>query len=242
MRRRRKTRDEVDASTIALLENKAYGEPSVFEPGNLLREARRQKGLSEAPVPAICVLDPDGDLVRHVRRHAAARRSAAWACYHTELWEFAVDEHPVGVVGCAVGAAFAVLVAEELFASGCRLLLSVTSAGRVTEVALRSAKPRRPSRRRGRSASSRSRWRRLVCTRLPSRGAARSSASPTSRTRWASPRATSRRATLMVLSTRSPSSPPSCGRSRRRRLERSPVMIFRQFLAPKTGCASYLFG
>jgi uridine phosphorylase len=135
MRRRRKTRDEVEASTIALLENKAYGEPSVFEPGNLLREARRQKGLSEVPVPAVCILDPDGDLVRHVRRHAEARRSAAWACYHTELWEFAIDEHPVGVVGCAVGAAFAVLVAEELFASGCRLVLSVTSAGRVTAVA-----------------------------------------------------------------------------------------------------------
>ena len=37
----------------------------------------------------------------------------------------------VGIVGCAVGGAFAVLVAEQLFASGCRLLLSVTSAGRI---------------------------------------------------------------------------------------------------------------
>ena len=37
----------------------------------------------------------------------------------------------VGVVGCAVGAPFAVLVAEQLFASGCRLLVSVTSAGQI---------------------------------------------------------------------------------------------------------------
>jgi uridine phosphorylase len=38
----------------------------------------------------------------------------------------------VGVVGRAVGAPFAVLVAEQLFASGCRVLISVTSAGQIT--------------------------------------------------------------------------------------------------------------
>ena len=37
-------------------------------------------------------------------------------------------------MGCAVGAAFAVLIAEELFASGCRLLISVTSAGQIAPV------------------------------------------------------------------------------------------------------------
>ena len=35
------------------------------------------------------------------------------------------------MVGCAVGAPFAVLIAEELFACGCRLLVSVTSAGQI---------------------------------------------------------------------------------------------------------------
>ena len=38
----------------------------------------------------------------------------------------------VGIIGCAVGAPFAVLVAEELFAAGCKLLISVTSAGQIT--------------------------------------------------------------------------------------------------------------
>ena len=45
-----------------------------------------------------------------------------------------VTEHaglPIGIVGCAVGAPFAVLVAEELFAAGCRLLISLTSAGQI---------------------------------------------------------------------------------------------------------------
>jgi hypothetical protein len=35
-------------------------------------------------------------------------------------------------VGCAVGASYAVLVAEQMFAAGCGLLLSVTSSGQIT--------------------------------------------------------------------------------------------------------------
>lgn len=52
-------------------------------------------------------------------------------CYHTDMWVFDLDGHEVGVVGCAVGASFAVLVAEEMFASGCELLVSVTSLGQI---------------------------------------------------------------------------------------------------------------
>jgi uridine phosphorylase len=37
-----------------------------------------------------------------------------------------------GIVGCAVGASYAVLVAEQIFASGCRLLVSITSSGQIT--------------------------------------------------------------------------------------------------------------
>jgi uridine phosphorylase len=40
-----------------------------------------------------------------------------------------------GIIGRVVGAPFAVLVAEELFASGCRLLISITSAGQVAPLA-----------------------------------------------------------------------------------------------------------
>lgn len=39
-----------------------------------------------------------------------------------------------GVIGRVVGAPFAVLVAEELFASGCQLLVSITSAGQLLAV------------------------------------------------------------------------------------------------------------
>jgi uridine phosphorylase len=116
------------------LARKAYAAPSVFRPENLLREARRQRGLAEEGVPAVCALDPDGDIVRALRRGGAARRWAGWACYHTDM---EVTEHEgvtIGIVGFAVGAPFAVLVAEQLFVSGCRLLISVTSAGQIAPI------------------------------------------------------------------------------------------------------------
>ena len=118
-------------TTPPVLRAKAYGRPSLFTPENLLREARRQKSVAEGDVPRICILDPDGDVVRHLRRSGRASLNRHWACYHTELYDFEYEGLSFGLVGCAVGASFAVLVAEELFASGCRLLISVTSAGQV---------------------------------------------------------------------------------------------------------------
>lgn len=128
------SRDRREQTNPPILARKHYRAASVFEPQALLREARRQKGLPLVEVPAVCVLDPDGDLVRYLRREGRTRPSPGWACYHTELFEFALERRSVGIVGCAVGAAFAVLVAEQLFASGCRLLISVTSAGQIIEI------------------------------------------------------------------------------------------------------------
>lgn len=115
-----------------IITHKHYADPSVFDVANLMREARRQKRLPAGDVPPVCVLDPDGDLVDYLRARGLARPHPAWACYHTYLDVFELDGAPVGVVGRAVGASFAVLVAEELFVSGCRLLLSITSAGQIT--------------------------------------------------------------------------------------------------------------
>ena len=42
-----------------------------------------------------------------------------------------LDGRSVGIVDCAVGAPYAVLVAEQMFALGCELLLSITSSGQV---------------------------------------------------------------------------------------------------------------
>jgi uridine phosphorylase len=121
-------------SAWPIVNGKEHASPSVFQPEALLREARRQKGVPLLNVPQICMLDPDGDVVRHLRRTGAGRLHQGWACYHTELLAFDLQGiGEVGVVGCAVGAPFAVLVAEQLFVSGCQLLISVTSAGQITD-------------------------------------------------------------------------------------------------------------
>src|SRR5688572_7076171 len=114
-----------------ILDNKDHHAPSVFRPASLLREARRQKGLAAVGVPAVCILDPDGDIVRRLRNEARSNPFEGWPCYHTRLDTFALAGQTVGIIGCAVGAPFAVLIAEELFASGCRALLSLTSAGQI---------------------------------------------------------------------------------------------------------------
>lgn len=114
-----------------ILAAKATGAPSLFRPESLIREGRRQLGRTDDPVPDVCLLDPDGDVVRYLRRTDAAVLHPGWACYHTELWASEHDGVQFGVVGCAVGASFAVLVAEELAASGCRLVVSVTSSGQL---------------------------------------------------------------------------------------------------------------
>jgi len=120
--------------TPPILAQKHYSVPSAFTPENLLREARRQKRVPAANIPAICILDPDGDIVRSLVVGRRARPDPAWACYHTQLYSFAHAGIEFGIVGCAVGASFAVLVAEQMFASGCKLLISVTSSGQILPV------------------------------------------------------------------------------------------------------------
>ena len=120
-----------DLDLLPLQHRRDQTEPSVFLPENLLREARRQLNLPVGKVPPVCVLDPDGDIVRQLQRSERATRSPSWACYHTDLWETEIGGMSFGVVGCAVGAPFAVLIAEQLFASGCELLIDITSAGQI---------------------------------------------------------------------------------------------------------------
>lgn len=116
-----------------ILENKHYNSNSVFSPENLLREARRQKNIDNCLVPKICVLDPDGDLVNYLLSKAVAKKSTCWACYHSHLYQFDLEGMTIGILPCIVGASYAVLVAEQLFVSGCELLISITSAGMIAQ-------------------------------------------------------------------------------------------------------------
>lgn len=116
-----------------ILEQKFYEESPVFKPENLLREAKRQKHIAEGAIPSICILDPDGDILQYVVLHLKAKKHPHWACYHTDLYAFEYEGIKYGIIGQAVGAPFAVLLAEQLFVSGCKLLISITSAGQILE-------------------------------------------------------------------------------------------------------------
>jgi len=78
-------------SAWPIVDGKDHEGSSVFRPEALLREARRQRQLPQVAVPEICVLDPDGDVVRHLKRTAAGRIHEGWACYHTELLAFEIN-------------------------------------------------------------------------------------------------------------------------------------------------------
>jgi len=124
----------MSGSLPPILADKHHDAPSEFTPESLLREARRQKSIGSTPVPDICLLDPDGDILARLKSEGRAQRLGNWACYHTDLFSFEEDGHTFGIIGCVVGAPFAVLIAEELFASGCKLLISVTSSGQINPV------------------------------------------------------------------------------------------------------------
>ena len=120
-----------DQNNPPILTHKNHFSPSIFTPKNLLREARRQKSIPEGNVPKICILDPDGDIVQNLAATGRAHPNPYWACYHTRMDNFTDKGIEFGIVGNAVGASFAVLVAEEMFVSGCELLISMTSAGQI---------------------------------------------------------------------------------------------------------------
>mgnify|MGYP001364058428 CR=1 FL=1 len=116
-----------------LLTAKLYNTDSVFKPGNLLREARRQLRKPLGSIPAVVVLDPDGDILDYLLAEGEANLSQSWACYHSKLYEFSLGDQRLGIIGRAVGGPFAVLLAEQLVASGCKLIINITSAGKISE-------------------------------------------------------------------------------------------------------------
>ena len=99
---------------LPIVMNKQYDSPSIFTVESLLREARRQKRLDEGKIPDICILDPDGDIVQNLIETGKVQKNPFWSCYHTSLYQFSYQDRVYGIIGNAVGASFAVLVAEEL--------------------------------------------------------------------------------------------------------------------------------
>lgn len=103
--------------------------PSLFTPEALLDAVRAERPRAAEPVPAVCVLDFDGDLTDGLVADGAATPCPAWACFHTTLYRVVVDGAECGLLPRTIGGPYAVLVAEQLAASGAGVVLGLTSAG-----------------------------------------------------------------------------------------------------------------
>jgi uridine phosphorylase len=115
-----------------IVSHKHYDASSAFTPESLLREARRQKVCPRRPFPKYAFLIRTATSCgTSVLRNAPTVMPAGPATTPTV---FRCEKRQYGIVGHAVGTAFAVLVAEELFASGCRFLVSMTSAGQILPI------------------------------------------------------------------------------------------------------------
>ena len=107
-------------------------QPSAFTPEALTEAVRGERKQETSAVPEVCLLDFDGDITDWLAASGQAGRWHAWACFHTPMYALRVDEETFGVIPRTIGGPFAVLVAEQLLASGARVILGLTSAGRVS--------------------------------------------------------------------------------------------------------------
>ncbi len=120
-----------DKHDIPLLRH-PVDEESAFTPQALIEAVRAEKGLTSVMVPEICVLEVDGDLTDRLVQSNTVKRWKTWACFHTPMFALEVDGRHCGVVPRAIGGPLAVLVAEQLLACGAKVVIGLTSAGRVS--------------------------------------------------------------------------------------------------------------
>ena len=119
-----------DPGGLPLL-NHPLDEESAFTPDALLDAVRAERNLPRDPIPRVCLMDFDGDVCDWLVESGRAARCASWACFHTPMWSIEIDGELCGIVPRTIGGPYAVLAAEQLAASGAKLILGLTSAGRV---------------------------------------------------------------------------------------------------------------
>jgi uridine phosphorylase len=110
----------------------SLGAPTAFSPETLMDAVRADRGLAPEPIPEVCVLEFDGDLTDWLVSTGVAHPLKSWACFHTTMFSLEVDGFNIGVVPRTIGGPYAVLIAEQMAVSGARVVLGLTSAGRVS--------------------------------------------------------------------------------------------------------------
>lgn len=120
-----------EAKRLPLFQH-AWDSPSAFTPESLLEAVRAERNLPPDPVPEVCVLEFDGDLTDWLVATGHTKKWHPWACFHTSMETVEVDGDCFGLIARTIGGPYAVLIAEQLAASGARVILGLTSAGQVS--------------------------------------------------------------------------------------------------------------
>jgi len=110
----------------------ALDQPSAFTPENLIDDVRRSRQIPAGIVPPVCILEFDGDITDWLVRDGIARPFGPWACFHTSMFAMDLEGVPCGIIARTIGGPYAVLIAEQLQAAGAKLIIGLTSAGRVS--------------------------------------------------------------------------------------------------------------
>jgi uridine phosphorylase len=110
----------------------ALSASSLFTPEAVLEAVRADRNLPREPAPEVCILEFDGDLTDWLAATGRARRFRPWACFHTSMEIVEAEGSRFGLIARTIGGPYAVLVAEQLAASGARVILGLASAGQVS--------------------------------------------------------------------------------------------------------------
>jgi uridine phosphorylase len=106
--------------------------PSAFTPERMMEAVRAERSLANEPVPPLCVLDFDGDLSDSLAEEGRTSPVKSWACFHTSMGAMTLNGVACGIVPRTIGGPYAVLVAEQLWAAGAKVIVGITSAGRIS--------------------------------------------------------------------------------------------------------------
>ena len=107
-------------------------EPSAFTAEALIDDVRRLKHLRNEPLPPVTFLEFDGDLTDWLVGQGLAKPFPHWACFHTTMFAVELEGLVCAIIPRTIGGPYAVLIAEQLHVSGTRLIVGLTSAGRVS--------------------------------------------------------------------------------------------------------------
>lgn len=109
----------------------ATEQPSAFTAKRLIEDFRRIRKVPNGVVPSVCILEFDGDLTDWLVREGLAEPFQSWACFHTTMFAMKLEGVTCGIIARTIGGPYAVLIAEQLQAAGARMIIGLTSAGRL---------------------------------------------------------------------------------------------------------------